>query len=90
MLQHDTQRHPGGNVKDMFQMKVIASHRSAFIRMVNEAVLIRNFKGLLLNSKLEYNQCLIPAMEVKSIRKPRISKKTQESRLEVSGHTPGV
>ena len=78
MLQNVTQMHPGGKVDEIFQMQVIASHKSAFIRMVNEAVLIRNFKGLLLNSKLKYNQCLIPAIEVKSIRKPRSSKKNQE------------
>ena len=46
--------------------------------MIGEAIRIRNFKGLLLNSRLEYHQCLIPELETKSTKKnPKSTKKPQ-------------
>ena len=36
--------------------------QTAFVREISEATLIRNFQGNLLNSKLEYNNCMIPEL----------------------------
>ena len=71
--------HPGSKVHDMFDMQVIQAHKSAFMRMIHEAVLIRNFKGIILNSKLEYHQCLRPSLETKSISRNPKKKDTPTS-----------
>ena len=46
-------------------MKVLAKHKSAFERQVTEAVLIElGDDGRLLNSKGEFNRCVLPRLQV--------------------------
>ena len=54
MLKHQQERHNGDPVE--FQMKVIKSFRDPLSRQVTEAMLIKNHRGELLNSKSEFYQ----------------------------------
>lgn len=62
METHRAQEHPDReDSRNLFRGDVIATESSALVRMVKEAVLIREYKGdNLLNDILEYNRCLIP------------------------------
>ena len=53
--------------KPQFSMKILRRHRSAFVRQINEAVLIEMHceQDQILNSKSEYNRCQIPRLSVK-------------------------
>ena len=54
--------HPG---EKLFSMRVVRTHRSALTRQIEEAVLIANSQGVeLLNSKDEYNRCIIPRLTI--------------------------
>ena len=54
-----------GEIGNGFSMKVVKGHRSALARQVHEAVLIANCQPKnLLNSKAEYNRCIIPRLAV--------------------------
>ena len=69
MFKHSRESHPEvTNPKDIFAIQLIKSHKTAFLREIHEAILIRNFTGTLLNSKKEYVQCLIPRLEAQSVR----------------------
>ena len=41
MRYHRDTYHPGEDMKDMCQIRVLKAHKSAFIRMISEAILIR-------------------------------------------------
>ena len=71
MLQHALEFHKGDDPRKLFKMQLIKPHRTAFSRMIHEAILVRNFKGVLLNSRKEYHQCLIPSIQAPSIKPPR-------------------
>ena len=46
-------------------MKILSSHKSAFERQIREAVLIDKYSGpYLMNSKVEYNRCSIPRIQM--------------------------
>ena len=46
-------------------MKILRGHKSAFARQVHEAVAIQRCQGKnLLNSKAEYNRCLLPRLGI--------------------------
>ena len=62
METHRAQEHPDlEGCRDLFRGDVVATESSALVRMVKEAVLIREYRGdNLLNDILEYNRCLIP------------------------------
>ena len=63
MAKHKMLEHPGEEVT--FQLKVLAKHKSAFERQVTEAVLIEvSDDGRLLNSKGEFNRCVLPRLQV--------------------------
>ena len=63
MAKHRMLEHPGEEVT--FKMKVLAKHKSAFERQVTEAVLIElGDDGRLLNSKGEFNRCVLPRLQV--------------------------
>ena len=65
MYLHTEEEHPGGEDRIKFEMKVIRSHQSALSRQIHEAVLIANsWNKNLLNSKSEYNRCIIPRLTV--------------------------
>ena len=63
---HLLETHSGEEIAEKpFKMKVIQQHRSALSRQIQEAVLIANSQGVeLLNSKTEYNRCIIPRLAV--------------------------
>ena len=63
-----------------FKVEIVASHRSAFRRQLQEAVLINSEKGTLLNNLEEYNRCLVPTLEVKGAKTE--SKESKEKREE--------
>ena len=61
---HQVEAH-GGETGNGFSMKVVRGHKSALARQVHEAVLIANCQSQnLLNSKAEYNRCIIPRLAV--------------------------
>ena len=63
MNTHDVEAH--GDIENKYSMKVVRGHRSALSRQIHEAVLISNSWGKnLLNSKFEYNRCIIPRLTV--------------------------
>ena len=57
---------------DTFSMTVVKSTRSALQRQVREAVEIaRDRSFLLLNSKEEYNRCLVPSIRMEGPSHPK-------------------
>ena len=53
-----------GDAWKYFSIEIVKTHRSAFKRQIHEAVLIMLEEGVILNSKSEYNRCLVPTLEV--------------------------
>ena len=66
MIEHILQEHPDTEKgEEVFSMKILRGHRSALTRQVNEAVIIANsWSKNILNSKQEYNRCVIPKLAV--------------------------
>ena len=54
MYKHQVEKHGGTDVD--FQMKVVKKFKDPLSRQVTEAVLIKNHRGELLNSKAEFHQ----------------------------------
>ena len=54
MYRHQVEKHEGNPVD--FQMRVIKKFKDPLSRQVTEAVLIKNHRGELLNSKAEFHQ----------------------------------
>ena len=72
MQRHISEEHPGVNPADTFSIKQITPYVSAFRRQLEEAYLIKSFKGgVLLNTKFEYNHNILPSLTTND---PRISK----------------
>ena len=67
MLKHCVLKHQNMEPNSVkFRIKVLSNHKSAFERQIREAVLIHRFSGpLLMNSKSEYNRCIIPRISIK-------------------------
>ena len=71
IFHHITEDHPNEviteeNTMKMFKMEVISIHRSALEREVKEARVINNCPFELLNSREEYNACIIPKIMVEN------------------------
>ena len=68
---HEDEEYP------QFSMKVLRGHRTALERQIHEAVIIANSwdKGNLLNSKHEYNRCVIPRISVMMGDQEQLGKK---------------
>ena len=68
MLKHFIEKHRDKKKEEMkFSVKVLRSYRSAFERQIGESVWINHnlMKGsTLMNSKNEYNRCIIPRFEI--------------------------
>ena len=65
MFNHQQEEHMDKENQVEFSMKVEKSHFTAFRRQVHEAVsIMRNQDKNLLNSKLEYNRCILPRLSV--------------------------
>ena len=68
MLKHYIERHNNVELKEMkFSVKVLRSYFSAFERQIGESVYINHYlkQGIeLMNSKNEYNRCIIPRIGV--------------------------
>ena len=61
---HCKEEHAGRGM-EKFSMKVIRTHKTALTRQIHEAVVIANsWNKNLLNSKQEYNRCIIPRITV--------------------------
>ena len=63
MYSHATEAH-SLEEKPQFSIKILKVHRSALYRQVHEAVMISRHQSVSLNSKLEYNRCLLPRLAV--------------------------
>ena len=62
--------------RDLFEFKILSSHKSSFSRQLQEAVSIMIFKGdTLLNRKEMFNRCIIPAIFLKDQNHNRNPKK---------------
>ena len=65
MYCHSMEEHSQSEEQPQFSMKVYKTHRSALARQIHEAVVIANSWDIkLLNSKSEYNRCIIPRISV--------------------------
>ena len=65
MHEHGEKEHRDTEGGPHFGMKILKSHRSALERQIHEAVLISNsWQKEILNSKQEYNRCIIPRLAV--------------------------
>ena len=63
MFLHQSEEH--GDMEIKFSMKIVKQFQSSFRRQVHEAVSIsRNSSRNILNSKLEYNRCILPRLSV--------------------------
>ena len=64
MWTHQQEQHEGdGEIR--FGMKIVKAHNSAFSRQVHEAVeIILSKNQTILNSKQEYNRCILPKLAV--------------------------
>ena len=77
MWKHWQTDHNEDKEKPVFSMKVLKRHKSAFVRQINEAVLIDMNSNKVLNSKSEYNRCQIPRLTVKVGEKDCVEKPVQ-------------
>ena len=79
MLRHQVAEH-GGEGDPQFTMRVVKYYKTALSRQVGEAVRIRRRggAGCILNSKSEYNRCMIPRLIVEEQDEEQIEKKEQE------------
>ena len=77
MWKHWQTDHNEDKEKPVFSMKVLKRHKSAFVRQINEAVLIDMNSNKVLNSKSEYNRCQIPRLTVKVGEKDCVEKTVQ-------------
>ena len=68
MLKHYFDKHKNKEIKDMkFSVKVLRTYYTAFERQIGESVYInQNLRNgnVLLNSKNEYNRCIIPRLAI--------------------------
>ena len=68
MLKHFIEKHRDKKKEEMkFSVKVLRSYRSAFERQIGESVWINHNlrkESTLMNSKNEYNRCIIPRLEI--------------------------
>ena len=84
MMKHVLTDHPGQEEVN-FEMKVLRGHLSAFSRQIHEAVvIIRNREKNILNSKEEYNRCLLPTLAVKMGEKEHKTMGKKKAKLEMS------
>ena len=85
MLKHYIEKHSNVEIKDMkFSVKVLRSYFSAFERQIGESVYINNYlkQGIeLMNSKNEYNRCIIPRIGV-DLGKDEIIEEYEENEKE--------
>ena len=66
MFWHTMEEHEKEEGEVKFRMKVVKAHTSAMMRQIHEATLIKRYTGQknILNSKLEYNRCILPELTV--------------------------
>ena len=73
-----------GQEENLFKVKIVNTHRSSFLRQLQEVVLISRSKANILNSRLEYDRCLISTIQMTSnaAREPPREKKYFNVELE--------
>ena len=68
MLKHYIEKHKDIKIEEMkFRVKILKSYTSAFERQIAESVWIDNYlkqRVILINSKNEYNRCIIPRLGI--------------------------
>ena len=71
MRRHCLEEHAGANPTKVYKVSQITPHTSAFSRQLEEAFLIKQFRGgTLLNTKYEYNHGFLPSNDSKAKFKP--------------------
>ena len=79
MHQHIQDEHAEDPGQVAFAMNVIRSHKSAINRQINEAVLIANYgEKNLLNSKFEYNRCILPSITILAANEKKKEKESSD------------
>ena len=86
MFNHYIEDHNSEGSRPKFSMKVLKCHKTPLYRQVHEAILIAKNEPITLNTKNEYNRCLLPRLsvmigEVESKEKPE-EKRTEDNHLE--------
>ena len=92
MLKHLVQCHEGQDMSEMkFGMKILKCCKSSFERQLQESVVIQHEKKKhhLLNSRQEYNRCVLPRVstqlgdkEFKEYEKDLIQEKDEDDRID--------
>ena len=81
MVAHQREAHPGSELSSEF--KIVRSCRSALERQVSESIAIKlaiKRGTMVTNSKIEFNRCLLPTLEVVGpTRKPEVEQKPNAS-----------
>ena len=81
MAHHINEKHPGALPMETFSIAQITPHTSAYARQLEEAQIIRTYKGAeLLNSKYEYyNTNLIPSLTLNDKKREIMEIRQEES-----------
>ena len=79
MISHAMESH-SEEERPKFSLKVLKSHKSPLYRQVHEAILIAKYQPIALNSKMEYNRCLLPRLGVLMGEKRMDEEKGQEKK----------
>ena len=61
---HAVEEHGMDQDKPMFSMEIVRCHKTPLYRQLHEAILISKNEPIALNSKTEYNRCLLPRLSV--------------------------
>ena len=66
MYIHQNLVHPSNSqFESMFRFDILERHPTAFSRQLGEAVIMKNSIAVILNSKDEYNRCIVPDISLK-------------------------
>ena len=79
MISHAMESH-SEEERPKFSLKVLKNHKSPLYRQVHEAILIAKYQPIALNSKMEYNRCLLPRLGVLMGEKRMDEEKREEKK----------
>ena len=82
MLKHLEVAHPGQETP-LFEFRVKAAFKSALVRQVTEAVLIRRAGEATLNSKGVFNRCSLPRLVVESVKRDTKPNPSKDKDIEI-------
>ena len=76
---HMKDNHPElKGIRDHFKFRVVAKHKSAFVRQLYKVILIKNSKAQLMNGKLMYDRCVIPDVDNNPENLNRVIRRREE------------